>query len=301
MTVDENGKALAGIEVQIDQQSLPPKREWEPFKAHSDAKGMLAFPNLRYGILRLAIHADGYLFDPALDNYLMSGLQFGQSYRPEEKGLGLTPERPYVWRLWKRRGPPQTLVRELIVVQCPQDGTPMSVDLTMEHPWGGIPIWAKTRPADMPVDLKVSITRSPDDKFMITKPWSYSIEAPTGGLVEATDTMMYLAPEGGYRPKIDATVQQGRLVHKRYFLKSRDGKMYAAIKLEVSPLSGMAPEATGPEGLKNYNPPGEVQVNCTLNPTGSRSFEPDAKRTYKCFQEYQKAEGQGLRDWMIDQ
>ena len=223
-TVDQDGKAVPGVEVHIAQQSLPPIREWEPFKAVSDRKGMVVFPGLRYGVLQLKIQNDAYLLDPALDRYLESGLQFGHSDRPEEKGLGVSPAKPYVWRLWKKRGLPQPFVTGLVVVSCPSEGTPVPVDLLDRSTafgahtmvWSpGIPPSRQPRPTTgtattsatataggtVPqpppevVDVKVSVTRSAEDKFMVTKPWSFSVEAPLGGIVETDDTFMYLAPK----------------------------------------------------------------------------------------------------------
>jgi hypothetical protein len=279
-TVDQDGKPLPGIEVQIAQQSLPPKQEWEPLKATSNQQGMVIFPGVRHGILQLKIQNDDYLPDPSMDDYLQSGLQFGASDRPEERGWGVAPAKPYLWRLWKRRGPPQPLVSGLLAVNCPSDGTPVPVDLLADHPLAKIP-------AGTTADLKLSISRSPEDKFMVRSPWDFWVEAPSGGIVETGESFMYLAPEAGYRSKIEAGGQQKWSVGERLFLKTRDGNMYGSVLLTVSAIG-----VTGGPATMQYSPPGQVQIRYVLNPTGSRSLEPDPKRTYKSYNEYLKAEKQ---------
>ena len=73
---------------------------------------------------------------------------------------------------------------------------------------------------------------------------------------------------------------------KRLFLKTRAGKMFGSMYVSVSAISGAAAESGGPD----YSPPGEFQIRYVLNPTGSRSLEPDPKRAYKSYRQYLKAE-----------
>ena len=204
---------------------------------------MVVFPGVRYGTLQLKIQNDDYLPDPSMDDYLQSGLQFGASDRPEERGLGVAPAKPYVWRLWKRRGPPQPLVSGLLAVNCPSDGMPVPVDLLADHPWAKIP-------AGKTADLKLSIMRSPEDKFMVRSPWDFWVEAPSGGVVETGESFMYLAPEAGYKPKIEAGGQRKWSVGKRLFLKTRDGKMYGSVLLTVSAIGSLG----GPQQCNTARP-----------------------------------------------
>ncbi len=282
--VDEKGEPVADANVQIQVGPLM-RRPPEFFKAVSDGQGILKIPALPLGNWPVrGPDKEGYLGDPAFIHHISFGV-------PGATKRGMSLADPEVWRLWKKIGPPQPLLSELIVVKCPSDGTPVRVDLLMDTPWAGVPIWAPKLPVGKPADLKLSITRSAEDKFMVRKPWSYSIEAPSGGMVETGDSLMYFAPEAGYKPKIEASGQRKWSIEKRLFLKTRDGKMYGSVLLTVSAI-GRGAEPSSLKEMRTFNPPGEVQIHVALNPTGSRSLEPDPKRTYKSYNEYLKAEKQ---------
>jgi hypothetical protein len=78
---------------------------------------------------------------------------------------------------------------------------------------------------------------------------------------------------------------------KQLFLKTRDGKYYAFLFVEIGATSDLPPpNDISPEAQKKFNPPGSIQIRCILNPTGSRSLEPDPKKIYKSYDEYLKAE-----------
>jgi hypothetical protein len=282
---DEKGQPVAGAVVEIQVRRSEQTIGREDLKASSDAQGLIKLPGLTLGLWPVCgPDKRGYLGDPAFTHYISFGV-------PGAGNQGMSAADAEVWRLWKKKGPPQPVVSALIAVECPPDGTPVSVNLLRSAPRAGVPLGSPGLPAGKPADLKVSITRAPEDKFTVRKPWNFSVEAPSGGLAETADSLMYLAPEGGYRPRVGVTGQRGAEVTRRVFLKTRDGSMYGGLVLTISAISdGAEPDSLN--AVEQYHPSGEIQINYVLNPTGSRSLEPDPKRTYETYGEYLKAEKQ---------
>ena len=80
-----------------------------------------------------------------------------------------------------------------------------------------------------------------------------------GGIVETEDSVLNLAPETGYKPRIEATghaqVDGGETV----FLRSRDGKLYGSVVLSVSALSTHVSPPASAEAAKHTIRPGKCR------------------------------------------
>jgi hypothetical protein len=310
-TIDQSGKPLPGVQVEISQRvplTGAQRHNEQPSKAESDATGIVVFRRVRFDMVVLDIRKDAYLLDPTLGH----GFRFNP--QGNANGLGLSSANPYVWRLWRKQGPPQPLVVDgPIIVQCAVEGAPVPLDLLGRKPafraydtlWAGIlPIRAAAKgvltasgtataggmllPALKFVDLKFSVVRPADDGGA-NKAYRFSVEAPSGGLVEAPGPFMYMAPDGNYRLKVEwsqeRSSRQSGLVGKRLFLKTRDGKIYGYLLLNAGWIGAPVWAAGQKEDLVGF-----FEIRYVLNPTGLRSLEPDPKRVYGSYAEYLKTE-----------
>ena len=138
----------ARIEIQVPSVGREPPKI---FKATSDLDGEITIASLPLGIFAVrGPEKDGYLCDVSSS----PNLPFGTT---GYGNVGMSPDNPRVWRLWKQRGPLQPVINENIVVECASDGTKVPIDLLMDHPGAPIEVWQPKIPAGKPVDLKVSI------------------------------------------------------------------------------------------------------------------------------------------------
>lgn len=114
-------------------------------------------------------------------------------------------------------------------------------------------------------DLLVSITRPSEAKPRENFPWSFSIKAIGGGLVQADpdDDFMYYAPQSGYQPTIEWHFGSGDAAWAgtakgRFFIRSRDGQVYGRAQVEIYPI---------------YNVHSAIEIDYAVNPNGSRNLE----------------------------
>ena len=113
-------------------------------------------------------------------------------------------------------------------------------------------------------DLRVTVTRPSNAKRKEKYPWSFSIEAIHGGLLESDDDFMYLAPESGYKPKMEMQLDPTESgwagsVRKRFFFRTRDGQSFGSAQVEVYSI---------------YNTHSAIEINYSINPNGSRNLQP---------------------------
>lgn len=115
-------------------------------------------------------------------------------------------------------------------------------------------------------DLLVSITRPPDAKPRDVFPWSFSIKAIDGGLVEADphDEFTYVAPDSGYKAKIEMQFDPNSpgwtsVVRENVFIRSRHGQIYGHAQIEIDSI---------------YNVHSAIQIDYTLNHNASRNLQP---------------------------
>lgn len=97
--------------------------------------------------------------------------------------------------------------------------------------------------------------------------WHVSITPINGGIQESNDIYMNIAPEAGYRPSLNITMQKGsqsyihELINKHYYFASNNGNEYGSIRLTVRPFWNQEKEAC------------KIDINYKINPTGSRNLE----------------------------
>jgi len=306
--VDQDDKPVSGIDVEGSIRALPPERRMEKLQVVcSDKNGLIVIPKVRYGRVGLEILQDAFLPDPTAKSYPLVSrdlppeervrlnlkarayLNFGDEN--EEKGLGMSAERPFVRRLWKRLGPPQPLICRTITLECRPDQPPVPVDLLNWPP----PVSIKPPPLDH-VDWKLGFTvENVENELRMPgigkRPnWHFTLQAVDGGLLETKDKFAYSVPEFDYKPELqwtqkDATDQGNMCI----FFKARNGKVHGRATFSIMHEADYD-HVFGEQAKKLIPIRYQIDVTYIINPTGSTSLEPDPKRIYKTYKEYLKAE-----------
>jgi hypothetical protein len=164
-------------------------------------------------------------------------------------------ENPVIIRMWKL-GEGAKLTSGSKFWGIIPDGRVYTIDFLRQE---------KIESSDAPGDIRISVDRpihiAPRTKF----DWSFSIEAINGGLLEAKDPFMYLAPESGYQPSYQFTMSSTNADWKReldglqFYLESRGGRVHGRFTFDLIP---------------DYNNLSVFNVSWAINPTGSRNLQP---------------------------
>jgi hypothetical protein len=247
--VDQNGNPISGVKVEatirqwfvISPTTFDTDAHFIPMKKETDLGGRFEIRGVNGDIIEVeSIQKDTYLLSPKTPH----------GFSPHTGSL----ERPTIIRMWKE-GLKEQLVSGSHVFGI-DSGKTYTLDLL-----NGKKIEGETEG-----DLRVLVTRPSDAKPRDKFPWSFSIEAIGGGLVEADpeDEFMYLAPESGYVPKVEAHFDPSDptwvgIVKKRFFIRSRNSQVYGRAEVEVDSI---------------YNVHSAIQINYAANPAGSRNLEP---------------------------
>jgi hypothetical protein len=165
-------------------------------------------------------------------------------------------DHPVVWTLWKLAGPEPLISGgdDLIFIA---DGKPHGVDLL------------DNRKAPDAGRADFWITMPPPQAEAWYKPfsWSYEIKVDDGGVIETDDDYPFTAPVDGYIPNYSQSFRNVkanfRYPTKIYYLKCRNGQIYARIEIEWEPTS---------------TPSGSFRVSYVANPGGSRNLEPGLEK-----------------------
>lgn len=210
-----------------------------------------------------SIEKEGYVLSPDLRGrsenlyiYNYDNAKFDR-FQPD-------PSKPVIFKLWKVNGAEPMVECQRKEYRVPTNGQITVFDLLRGKMNAGsgdirVAIW-QDKPA-------TGETRKGD--------WGYKIEAVEGGLIESTDRFMYLAPESGYQPKLEATLRASSTnwvegVEKKLYLKSRGGQNFGRLTIKV---------------WCDYDRPDTaVRIESYLNPNSSRNLEFDsAKRISQRF------------------
>jgi hypothetical protein len=166
-----------GIDFAI-QKNMP------KFERTTDANGYFSVEGISGSDLDIeSVGKKGYRLSPKTE----MGYRYGQSPVP----FYPDPNKPVIIKMWKELETKESLVTGSHVFGI-DPGKIYTLDLMQGKKFEG--------QADG--DLRVSITRPSVINSKDRYPWSYSIEAINGGLIETDDEFMYLAPEVGYEPNL---------------------------------------------------------------------------------------------------
>ncbi len=163
--------------------------------------------------------------------------------------------RPEVFRMWKKAGA-EKLIDQEKMTRIPYDGTPVAFDLLTgdKVQSGG--------------DLRLTLVRNPHRITYGQRnyEWTFTVEAVDGGVIESNDEQMYRAPAEGYQPQlvVHMSAADRKWADEKsvaLYLKSRGGKHYGSVKIDV--MVGSDKPTTG------------LSFRSFINPAGSQNLEYD--------------------------
>lgn len=209
------------------------------FTSQTDANGLFQFTEIRGADLNVKIKKDGYKLGDK-----------GEGYQGPIGGIS-NPNNRAIYTMWKIRGA-EPLIGSSIDVKIPHDGTPATFEMATgkESPNG---------------DFRVTLSQYPLDvqKGWERFDWSVKVEILNGGLVEENDSYPFWAPTDGYQPSFEFNESTNAVkwlggLQKTFYIKTGQGQ-YGLMQLKIFP-------GRSPTGL---------EVNFTINPSGSQNLEPD--------------------------
>jgi hypothetical protein len=159
---------------------------------------------------------------------------------------------PVIFHMWGKIGA-ETLIAASKFYGIVPDGRPYGIDMLKGQKIEG------KKTGDISVSIKRPAQIVPQSKY----PWSFTIDAVEGGVLETSDEFMYQAPENGYQSTftytIDATDPNWReTVKKKFYVKSRNGQVYGRMEVEM---------------MSSYQDKAVFNVQYFVNPAGSRNLE----------------------------
>ncbi len=179
-------------------------------------------------------------------------------YDPNERKLRHhpSPGNPVILTMWKKGKIEEGLIKRKILFKFDSDGTEQGVSLIDGK-------WLKTNITDAALIVSVAAD-IPEGTRPRRYNWSLTIDVPNGGIIETSDAFLYQAPEEGYQNPYTLTMSaddskwRGDISNKKFYVKARNGDIYASIIL----------------GCHSYsNNKALVKMKTFVNPNGSRNLE----------------------------
>ena len=205
----------------------------------TDSQGFFNFLGIHGVKIGVLPQKDGYYYNPKLSS------QRPPNYSPD-------PNNPVVFPMWKIRGT-EPLVRSAINADLSPEGKTVILDTTT----------GKQTPDG---DLRITFFRFPlEIKPGLVHPydWRFKIEMVNGGLAQESDPYPYWAPESGYQALFGFEMNSNsnpwqNQFEQNFYIKNSNGR-YGLMKFLVYSASKQP----------------QVQINFTINPSGSQNLEPD--------------------------
>jgi len=205
----------------------------------TDVNGLFEFTDLHGAGFSVRINKEGYKLGDR-----------GEGYKSPASGNSSPTDRA-IFTMWKLRGA-EPLTHSDIRAKIPHDGTAVAFDM----------MTGKVSPNG---DFRVTLSQFPleiktgRERF----DWAARIEILNGGMIEEKDAYPFWAPENGYQPSFDFITSSNAIdwipiLKKNFYIKTAQGQ-YGLMKFAIYP-------GRSPTGL---------EVNFTLNPSGSQNLEPD--------------------------
>lgn len=253
--IDQDGNPISGVKVTLQiryMKEVGPVGIGDTFSEPTlttGADGLFTLTDAKGSLLGLkALKKDGYEPSPKAFNGTYWYWRDKEPYQPKA-------ERPEIFRMWKKAGA-EKLVDHDKMTRIPYDGTSVTFDLlTSDKVQSG-------------GDLRVTLVRNPREITYGQRnyKWTLTVEAVDGGVIESSDEQMYRAPLEGYQPKlvVHMSANDQKWTDEKsvaLYLKSRGGKHYGSVKLDV--MVGSDKPTTG------------LSFRSFINPSGSRNLEYD--------------------------
>ncbi len=238
--VDQYGNPVSGAKVQgsigVNVSFVESGGEFR--YTETDSQGLFNF---------LGIHGTGIGISPQKEGYF-----YNQRILPgRPKDYSPDPNNPLVFTMWKIHGP-ELLVNSGIDAKILHDGSATTFDIA-------------TGKETVDGDLRVTLSRFPLEvkRSRNRFDWAVKIEMLRGGLVEEKDPYPYWAPQNGYAPSFEFNVSSNSVpwqnkLEQDFYIKNSQGR-YGKMKF----------------GIYSALTPARLQINFTINPSGSQNLEPD--------------------------
>jgi hypothetical protein len=248
--VPVEGASIAGSTIIRNISGFSGKSE--KYTTVTDQNGLFQFKGMYGESMGVWPSKPGYEFKGTNTSFVFSLMY------PKETIYTPDANNPTVLTMWKLQGAEPLMVVEIEKYHgLPFDGTPVYVDLE------------KNRITANQGDLKITLKRNPLHPDLGKKfDWSLIVEGVGGGLVESTTAYQNEAPAEGYQSEFKYAMsaegahwQDG--MQKRFFVKSKNGKLYGWVDLNVY--------ARYQEGVG-------ITIEGRVNPNGSRNLEYDRKK-----------------------
>ena len=253
--IDQDGAPLPGVKVRLSlkrtEETLPgvSRDVLDCIDETSDAQGLFGLTGKSGSLLTVqSLEKSGYEA-PYVGNraYWYEEIVAGRKFTPDEA-------KPELFCMWKKVGAERLAHADKFYGIVP-DGRSYTVDI----------LNGKKIEGGAAGDFKVSIRRPQAVAAGAKYDWGCVIEGIGGGVIETQDEFMYRAPESGYLSHYEVNVsasdpQWSDRAQRRFYLKSRDGRVYARVDVEI---------------LANYQDKAVFSVKYFANPSGSRNLEYD--------------------------
>ena len=214
----------------------------ESYATKTGLDGSFEFTGLHGTDLNVKIKKEGYVMG-----------ERGEGYHAPAGGKS-SPNNRALFVMWKLHGA-EPLTGSSIDVKIPHDGTPVTFEIAtgQQSPNG---------------DFRVTLSQYP---LQIKKgwerfDWSVKVDILNGGLVEENDPYPYWAPTNGYQPSFEFSESTNSVkwlggLQKNFYIETARGQ-YGIMQFKIFP-------GRSPTGL---------EVNFTINPSGSQNLEPMPER-----------------------
>jgi hypothetical protein len=258
--IDQDDKPLDGVKIKghvaHGYMAVPGyiSEKSDQFEVLSREDGNFTIEGLTGSVLEIAeVSKEGYEPSPA-NRWSFAYYDSSPSsiFKPD-------PNAPVILRMWRKSGAARLIYADKFYGIVP-DGRIYGIDMLKgQKVEGGSG------------DFKVQIWRPTQINPQTKYNWSFVIEGVDGGVIESSDEFMYQAPESGYQPRYEYTMNPTdanwqEMVRKNFYVKSRSGQVYGRMNVEVR---------------SSYQDKAVFSVKYFANPEGSRNLEYDPAQALK--------------------
>lgn len=222
----------------------------------SNAQGLFSISGMKGRTLGLSLDKPGYEYDGEKGPFHFTELVGAKDrYTPDQKN-------PVILVMWKLQGAEPMVQFDRRSFKLPADGALVRINLATGK--------QVTDGGDLVIETKHALAEP--GKWLQRYPWSVSISAPGGGLIESTSRRMYQAPESGYATVLSYQETGKEESYKgqfdrRFYVKTGTGR-YARLIVDLSTQT-------------NPQYPSTIGIIWWLNPSGSRNLEFDPAKVIK--------------------
>ncbi len=239
--LDQEGQPVAGVQVHLLWTDTSTNGTSERHM-QTDAQGQFSLSGTTGRLLQVWLSKDGYYVPKTNQN----NFDYATGYLAD-------PSNPVIFRLVKKGEGADLItsqygIRPDFTVAVPKNGNPIRVDMLQR------------KAGDMG-QLEMQSWIETDPATHRTTSWRLRLAIPDGGFVEHQDEFPFTAPEHGYQPELvfpppNASNVRFGFSQKTYYIAFGQPRRYGRIQISASASTG------------------NVMLQYTINPDGSRNLEP---------------------------